>query len=164
NIPPILEPWRGWVLDAHPDANCPTSYRDAGSRSCVWLGALTLELGRTGGKFAADVDVYADSNLALPGGVDAWPSDVRANGAPLPITLLDDRPNARLAAGRYSITGTLRWTQMPDALSLPKQHGLLRLSVDGTSIAQPAFDGERLLLGKAAGAPGEVQNDSLTVR
>ena len=41
---------------------------------------------------------------------------------------------------------------MPDAISLPRQHGILRLTLEGAAIAQPLIEGERLWLGKAPGA------------
>jgi hypothetical protein len=53
---------------------------------------------------------------------------------------------------------------MPDAISLPRQHGILRLTLEGAAIAQPLIEGERLWLGKAPGAVGEVPNDTLTAR
>ncbi len=163
SIPPVLEPWRGWVLDAHPDVKCPPWYSSADQRACVWIGALTLDLGRDGGRFAMDVDAFADVNLFLPGGGDQWPEDVRSNGAAAAVTLLDARPNLHLAPGHYAISGTLHWTQMPDSLQLPEQYGLLRLSVDGVPVPQPLFDGGRLWLGKAAGGD-EATTDTLTVR
>ena len=102
--------------------------------------------------------------MTLPGGADQWPTDVRSNGGPALVTRLDDRPRLRLEPGRYSLNGAFAWNEMPDAISLPRQHGILRLALEGAAVAQPLIDGERLWLGKAPGAVGEVPNDSLTAR
>jgi len=164
SIPPVLEPWRGWVLDRHPELKCPPRFDNGQVRPCVWMSTLNLELGRTGGRFTVDVELFSDADVTLPGGPDQWPSDVRSNGAPAIVTRLNDRPRVRLTPGRYSLNGAFNWNEMPDAISLPRQHGILRLTLEGSAIAQPLIEGERLWLGKAPGAASEVPNDSLTAR
>ena len=54
--------------------------------------------------------------------------------------------------------------QLPDAIALPHQPGLLHLTIDGAAIAQPLIEGDRLWLGKATAATADLPNDSLTVR
>ncbi len=164
SIPPVLEPWRGWVLDRHPELKCPPRFDNGQVRPCVWMSTLNLDLGHEGGRFTIDVEVFSDTDVTLPGGADQWPRDVRSNGGPAIVTRLDDRPRIRLTPGRYSLNGAFDWTEMPDAISLPRQHGILRLTLEGAAIAQPLIDGERLWLGKAPGAASEVPNDSLTAR
>jgi len=164
SIPPVLEPWRGWVLDRHPELKCPPRFDNGQVRPCVWMSTLNLELGRTGGRFTVDVELFSDADVTLPGGPDQWPSDVRSNGAPAIVTRLNDRPRVRLTPGRYSLNGAFSWNEMPDAISLPRQHGILRLTLEGSAIAQPLIEGERLWLGKAPGSASEVPNDSLTAR
>src|SRR5262249_22130567 len=124
----------------------------------------TLELGRSGGRFATEIHVFADANVGLPGGAEQWPEDARSNNAPALVTALDNRPNLRLSPGHYGVTGTWRWAQLPDSIELPHQHGLLRVTIDGVAIRQPLFDGNRVWLGKGPAAPAAVPNDSLTVR
>jgi len=164
NVPAVLEPWRGWVLDRHPDAKCPPRFDDDKNRACVWIDSLTLELGRGGGKFATEIDVFADANVFLPGGAEQWPEETRSNNAPALVTTLDKRPNLHLAPGHYAVSGAWRWGKLPDSIELPRQHGLLRLSIDGAAVAQPLFDGSRVWLGKGPSAADAVANDSLTVR
>ena len=164
NIPAVLEPWRGWVLDSHPELKCPPRFDNGQIRPCVWMSTLNLDLGRTGGRFTVDVEVFSEADVTLPGGPDQWPTDVRSNGDPALVTRLNDRPRLRLEPGRYSLNGVFTWNEMPDAISLPRQHGILRLALEGAAVAQPLIEGERLWLGKAPGAVGEVPNDSLTAR
>lgn len=162
SIPPVLEPWRGWVLDRHPELQCPPRFDNGQVRPCVWMSTLNLDLGHTGGRFTIDVEVFSEADVTLPGGPDQWPRDVRSNSAPAIVTRLDDRPRLHLDPGRYSLNGSFDWSEMPDAISLPRQRGILRLTIDGTPVEQPLIDGERLWLGKAPGAANEVPNDSLT--
>ena len=164
SVPAVLEPWRAWVMDRHPDAKCPPRFDEAQNRSCVWIDSLTLELGRTGGKFAAEIDVFADANVFLPGSGDQWPADARSNNAPALVTARDGRPNLHLAPGHYSVTGSWQWAKLPDSIELPQQHGLLRMSIDGAAVPQPLFDGSRVWLGKGPTAATDVPNDTLTVR
>ena len=164
NVPAVLEPWRGWVMDRHTDAKCPPNFNDGNMRSCVWIDSLTLELGRSGGKFATEIDVFADANVFLPGSGDQWPADARSNNSPALVTARDGRPNLHLAPGHYSIIGSWQWTKLPDSIELPHQHGLLRVSIDGTAVPQPLFDGNRVWLGKGPTAAADVPNDTLTVR
>jgi hypothetical protein len=78
----VLEPWRGWVLDSHPELKCPPRFDNGQIRPCVWMSTLNLDLGRTGGRFTVDVEVFSEADVTLPGGPDQWPTDVRSNGGP----------------------------------------------------------------------------------
>ncbi len=164
SVPPVLEPWRGWVLDRHPEMKCPPRFDNGEVRPCVWMSTLNLELSHDGGRFSTDVDIFSEADVNLPGGPDQWPNDVRSNNGPAIVTRLNDRPRLHLAPGRYSVSGAFSWSELPDSISLPRQHGILRLTVEGAAIAQPLIEGDRLWLGKAPGAASDVPNDSLTVR
>ena len=167
NIPAVLEPWRGWVLDRHPDIQCPPQYDNAAIRTCVWMSALNLDLTKTAGRFSIDVELFGDADVILPGDADAWPDDVRSNGAPAVVTRLQDRPRLRLPPGRYTVTGTLHWSTLPDSLALPRQPGMLQVSIDGSPIPQPLIKAGRLWLGTnpaTSGPAANPPNDSLTAR
>ncbi len=162
NIPPVLEPWRGWVIEHHPEQQCPPRYDNGQVRPCVWMSTLNLDLGHTRRSVHDRRRGVQRSGRNAAGRPDQWPRDVRLNSAPAIVTRLDDRPRVHLEPGRYSINGSFDWSEMPDGISLPRQHGILRLTLDGAAVAQPLIDGERLWLGKAPGAANEVPNDSLT--
>ena len=163
-VPAVLEPWREWVLEKHPDQKCPPRYDNNALRPCVWMSSLTLDLTRAGGRFSIDVELFADASVLLPGGGDTWPSNVRANSGPGVVTSLDGRPRLDLGPGRYTVSGTYAWPKMPDNIFVPRQYGLLHLTVDGVAIPDPRQDGDTLLLGKSAVAGAEVPSDALTVR
>ena len=61
--------------------------------------------------------------------------------------------------GSLTLSGTFAWKDLPDSISLPRQHGLLRLTVDGATVAQPLIDGD-VVARKAAGAGDDVPNDA----
>ncbi len=167
NIPTVLEPWRGWVLDRHPDVQCPPRYDNASIRSCVWMSALKLDLTQAGGHFSIEVEVFANADVILPGDADEWPGDVTSNGAPAIVTRLKDLPRLRLPSGRYAIAGALHWNTLPDSLAVPRQPGALQLSIGGRAVAQPLIKNGRLWLGASpatSGATAELPNDSLTAR
>ena len=99
SVPAVLEPWRAWVLDGHPQIKCPPRFDDGAIRPCVWLSTLDLDVTHTGGRFTIDVETFADADVVLPGGADQWPVDVRADGAAAIVTRSEDRPRVRLAPG-----------------------------------------------------------------
>src|SRR5262245_50244866 len=113
-VPTVLEPWRAWVLEKHPDQNCPPRYDNSSLRPCVWMSSLALDLARSGGRFSIDVELFADASVLMPGGGDAWPANVRTNSGPGIVTNLNGRPRLELAPGRYTVTGTFTWPKMPD--------------------------------------------------
>ncbi len=160
----MLEPWRGWVLEKHREVQCPPRYDNGAIRACAWLSTLDVDLTHRGGRFTADVEAFAETDVLLPGGGDQWPNDVRSSSGPAIVTRLDDRPRVRLAPGRTTLTGAFVWKDLPDSIPLPRQHGLLALRVDGAVIAQPLIDGDKLWLGKGPGTGDAVPNDALTVR
>ena len=88
-IPESLEPWVPWVLEQGPNGRdrraCPLDARGV-NRLCAWSGLLQLELDAAGGRFEQVWELKAEDWVALPGDVDLWPQDVRADEEPLPIT------------------------------------------------------------------------------
>ena len=79
-----------------------------------------------------DVEVFSEADVTLPGGPDQWPTRRALElGA-------RHRDAARRPTARTPRTGPLQperqrssWSEMPDAISLPRQHGILRLTLDG---------------------------------
>ena len=119
---------------------------------CAWPQALTLSVDSRGGKFAQDWEVYADSWVALPGDEQNWPRDVQVNKAAAALVLHDGRPQLRLAAGHYALSGQFQWASRPQQLLIPGQTGILKLSVDGQAVAQPERPGEAVSFGKPRSA------------
>ncbi|MCC7413156.1 MAG: hypothetical protein IT495_16190 [Gammaproteobacteria bacterium] len=136
-VPAPLRPWVDWVLRDAPGHGCPFAYQDYASRTCVWPGTVTLDLGERGGRFGVVARVYERGWLSLPGDAAHWPQEVTANGQPLAVLPRDGRPAADLEPGQYRIEGKFAWQRMPESLSLASGTGLVHLSIRGESVAFP---------------------------
>src|SRR5437763_1520948 len=90
---------------------------------CGWDGA------GAGGKFELTVTVFHESWVPLPGDAKVWPVDVKADGAVLPVVERDGGPAVKLLAGTIQLEGAFRWSAIPQRITVPKQIGLLALSI-----------------------------------
>ncbi|MTW20626.1 hypothetical protein [Allochromatium palmeri] len=142
-VPESLKPWVPWVLEQGPNGldrrACPLDARGV-NRLCAWPGLLTLELDAGGGRFEQVWELKAEDWVALPGDVESWPQDVRADETPLPVVARAGRPSARLPAGRHRLTGRFQWHERPESLPLPPETGLLTLALDGRAPITPRLD------------------------
>ena len=155
-VPPGLQGWEGWVLQGSEYRRCPFLFAQDPSQQasyrCAWPGRLQLKLNARGGQFSQRWQVFADSWVALPGNLETWPRDVRANNTAAAVVERDGRPQLRLVAGDYQISGRFEWSVRPESLDIAAQSGLIDLSVDGQKIAQPERPGGGVALGRAAQA------------
>ncbi|NEV60889.1 NnrS family protein [Thiorhodococcus minor] len=164
-IPPALRPWATWVLEQDPEGEdrraCPISGPE-GARICAWPGRLRLELDAAGGRFEQSWRLYAEDWVPLPGDAETWPLDARAGAAAVPVVWRDGHPVVRLPAGRHALSGGFRWSQRPESLVLPKEVGLVDLSLDGQVQPMPRLgrDG-RLWLREPGQAAGAAEGDAL---
>jgi hypothetical protein len=161
HVPAALEPWRPWVLDAHPEHACPYAIEQDAARPCVWPTHLALDVGAAGGRFELDVEVMRETFVALPGDAAAWPLDVTVAGSPVTVTARDGVPQALLAPGRHRLAGRFAWLERPQALRLPALVARTTLRVDGRDLPVHVEDG-RVVLGAAGTAA--TQQDTLRVR
>ncbi len=155
-IPPGLQGWEGWVLHGSEYRRCPFLFAQDPSQEssyrCAWPGRLQLSVNGAGGQFSQRWQVFADSWVLLPGNLEAWPRDVRANNAPAAVVVREGRPQLRLAAGDYQISGRFAWAARPENLEIAAQSGVIDLTVDGQRIAQPQRPGGAVTLGKSTRA------------
>jgi hypothetical protein len=163
-VPPALEPWRNWVLEAHPEQACPPDFSRADARQCVWVRRLDLAVSGNGGSFTLDAELFARGDVVLPGDAERWPAAVTVEGRPAVVTAREQRPRLRLEPGRYRVTGSFAWGKLPDSIRVPRQLGLLRLAVDGEERLAPLLEGDVLWLGRSAAAVPSGTADSLEAR
>lgn len=135
-IPPELRGWREWVLHDHPDIQCPHLYNQA-QRTCVWPARIDLQLGRAGGQFELEVETFAAAWVVLPGADGVWPERVTNRGTAVAVVQRDGKPQVYLPAGQYLLSGVWSWQAMPRTLPVPQASGLLSLSIDGNTVANP---------------------------
>ena len=177
SLPPGLAGWEDWVLQGREFRRCPffaTSMPgEASSHRCAWPEPLTLTVDAHRGAFSQRWLVYADSWASLPGDLTHWPEDVRIDGAAAPVVARDGIPAVRLGPGTHALSGRFAWETRPEALPIAAETGIVELTVDGRSIAQPERPNGAVWLGRrrAAEQPAalEVQvyrlvQDELPVR
>ena len=125
---PALEPWRDWVLHAHPQAGCPVAISAGGETQCAWPGLLRISVSNEGAHFEQHWQLFREAVAWLPGDAQHWPQQVTVNGRAQAVTSQGDRPVVKLAAG----LGMDRWGRRREALGRdarrvgtwrPRSHG-----------------------------------------
>lgn len=162
SVPPPLQPWVDWVLQAHPEAACPVRY-DSARHECLWPGRLSLTVTRIGVGFVQSVHAAAPTRMALPGGHGQWPASVQIDEREAAVVEVDGRPVVALEAGDHTVVGHIPWARVPDALLLPPAVGLVDLTRDGQPVEDLQWRDGRLWLreqGRPADSPGAPE-DSL---
>jgi hypothetical protein len=49
-------------------------------------------------------------------------------------------PSVKLAAGYYRLEGAFRWNEIPQSIPLPREIGILALTIEGTAVESPQWD------------------------
>lgn len=163
-IPELLKNWESWATWGDTTRDCPRPYMDAKKPLCLWPSKLALNVDKTSGRFAFGVTVYAETWVPLPGGDALWPQEVKANGAPVPVVEHQGRASVLLAAGTWAIEGSFHWNEIPQRITLPKEIGILSLTLDGKPVAAPIWDANGLLWLKRDGSTEETDKDFLSVK
>jgi hypothetical protein len=163
-IPAPLRGWEQWATWDDADRVCPTPYRDPDKPLCFWPSRLTLEMEPTAGRFELEVTVFSESWLPLPGDGTVWPHEVKANGTAQPIVEHVGRPSVKLPAGVFRVEGDYRWSEVPATLAIPKEIGILALTLQGVVVESPAWDAEGNLWLKRDGATEQADADFLGIK
>ncbi|MBL8917564.1 MAG: hypothetical protein JNJ54_01775 [Myxococcaceae bacterium] len=162
-LPAALKDWQAWVLHAEKEAGCPF-LNGAEARICAWPGRLALSLDDKGGRFTQAFRVYREAWLSLPGDPRRWPQDVKVDGkAAVVVPGADGQPTVKLVEGEHQVTGDFVWDALPEALLVPRDTGLVALTLKGAEVTLPNRDDEgRVFLQKESTAKEEEDLD-LTV-
>lgn len=144
-IPPALHGWIPWVTPTAADWRCPVRYNEPQRRHCLWPTALSLELDQQGGHFSQQSHNDAEGWLILPGDRRYWPQEVQLDGQPVPVLEREQRPAVKTPEGEHRLTGRFFWSELPEALRIPPNAGLLDLMLEGESVALPRLEGEGVL-------------------
>lgn len=163
-IPKSLEEWKPWVLEKHPELNCPFQF-NSDNRTCHWYSGLTIEANDKGAKFTQRIEVYKSDWISLPGSASLWPHNISSNQTKLTTRDRNGIPEVYLTPGVHQITGSLSWSEMPRTMSIPAQTGLIQLTLNGKSVNNPALEGSNQLW-LANNQPKNVaaHQDALNVR
>lgn len=163
-IPKSLEEWKPWVLEKHPDINCPFLFNDE-DRNCSWPSELRIDANDRGAQFALHVEVFKPEWVALPGGANLWPTDLSDNGTKIAVRDQAGHPQVYLTTGTHDLKGELHWSEMPRTLPIPETIGIVQLTLQGKAIASPALEnGNELLLMANQKQNATAHQDSFEVR
>ena len=152
-VPDDLKPWQDWVLQGKEYRNCPFFF-SSGAESedhfiCAWPDRLGLAVDAEGGRFNQDWTVYAAEEwVPLPGDAAHWPQQVSVNGRVIEVIARDAVPSIRLAPGTWTVGGRFEWDERPRTLRVPRESGLIDLSIDDETIVRPQRNGRDLWLGE----------------
>ncbi len=163
-IPEPLKAWTGWATWDDADHACPSPYQDPTKHLCFWPTRLALEIDSTSGRFNMGVTVFSDTWIPLPGDGGAWPVEVKADGALLPVVEHGGHPSVKLPAGAHRLEGAYRWNEVPPKILLPREIGILELTVEGKPVELPAWDADGVLWLKRSGSTEEADKDFLGVK
>ncbi len=166
DVPEPLQPWTKWVLYGESDYQCPFVYSSHRQRTCAWPSELSLALTNTRGRFTQQWQVYQETWIMLPGDEQHWPQAVRLNEQPALVIARQQRPAIRLEPGRYRISGEFVWDNLPEALQIPPETGLVSLSVNNQPVQFPdlARNGRLWLRERDTGKKGAGEGDKLELQ
>ncbi|OQW91926.1 MAG: hypothetical protein BWK79_15780, partial [Beggiatoa sp. IS2] len=164
-IPTALQPWINWVLYDYPDYTCPRYYNESTSPGlitsgklngiCQWPAYLALIVTANRAEFKQTWQLYHAGWVALPGDADHWPQDVQVDKAQILVADRAGVPSVYLPEGQITLTGQFLWEQRPENLPVPKNTGLIELTLEGTVIPTPELDEEGRLWLRQRGGQNE---------
>jgi hypothetical protein len=164
-VPDPLKPWVGWVLYGEEERRCPPLHGQPQTHRCVWPSELNLNLDARGGHFTLRVQTDLATWTTLPGDALRWPREVTVDGKPALLAMRDEVPALWLPAGSHEIAGRFQWERLPENLGLPRDAGLIGLTVNGRAQPVPVFDADgRLWLQAAQRAERADVVNALTLR
>jgi hypothetical protein len=165
DVPEALLPWRNWVLYGEEFRACPVRNgeqpQQAASHLCAWPGSLRMDVGPAGAEFSQAWTLYADDWVPLPGNAEYWPGGVTVDGNAQAVVTRGGRAMLRLTRGTHRVAGELAWATRPASITIPAETGLVALTLNGQTVANPEIDGGTLWLGLRPDA--DVEEDRLDV-
>jgi hypothetical protein len=161
-IPDALKGWQDWALWGLADKKSPTPYCDQENHLSFWPSRLAVSAGKDSGSFEVTVTVFAPSWVALPGGAEAWPLSVSLDGRVVPVVEHEKRPSLYLQPGTHRIDGKFLWDSLPQRLSVPREIGLLDLTLEGKPVESPLWDAKGDLWLKRDGTARQGEKDFLS--
>jgi hypothetical protein len=90
--------------------------------------------------------------------------EVKSHGALLPVVEHDGRPAIKLTPGSYDVEGSYKWNQMPGKIPVPREIGILVLSIEGTQVEVPDWDTEGILWLERNRSAEEADKDFLGIK
>ncbi len=139
-IPQPLHQWQAWALWDHKELGCPTPFNAHEQPICFWPSKLKIETNKRGAEWNAEIQVFAESWVLLPGDDGMWPVNVSVNDEPAPVLNHNGGPAVQLPLGLHAMRGKFQWQETPEKIAIPRNFGIVDLSVEGATIDQPNWD------------------------
>lgn len=140
DVPEPLRPWVKWVLLGHEQQRCPFLYNNGDQHWCSWPSRLELQLTDQRGAFTQHWLVLIDGWVPLPGDGTHWPQEVRLDTQPVLVSERAGVPSVYVQTGDHTLSGVFLWDTLPEALPIPRETGLVTLTVNNTIIDFPDLD------------------------
>lgn len=164
-VPTQLESWRGWVQKGLEFRNCTMISYSAGvsndDYACLWPGLLEIRANANGAEVSQHWQVDIDAWVPLPGNSEHWPRQVTVDGRPA-VVVDREGPQVWMEAGDHDLRANLAWDDRPQSIDVPALIAVVRLVVDGNSVAPLQRSGNQLTLGRGKATTTEA--DSLDLR
>lgn len=128
----VKTPWEQWVIDRHPDLNCPWLPSADKKKICNWPGEFIGQIVDDGMLFEMSVQVFStDALINLPGSKGNWPTDVTVNQENAAVIDNNGTPKLHLDKGTHIIRGRFLWQEIPSRIALSDTIGLVKVLKDG---------------------------------
>lgn len=162
--PKSLEEWKPWVLEKHPEMNCPILFND-NIRTCAWNSELRIAATNTGATFTLRTETFSEQWISLPGNSTFWPQQINLNNNKINVRDNEGIAEILLPAGNHIISGEFHWKELPRTLQVPQQTGIIQLSLNGKPVAAPSIEnGNELWLSANETQTATAHQDTMNVR
>ncbi len=155
-IPDDLKPWKQWVLHNKDNEFCPFEYNNLKNKHCSWLSTINLDLSNDSGKFSIQGILFKEQWILIPGQNHCWPVSVFQQKKSLPVIEKQNHPAIFLPEGEFHITGQFLYADLPKAIWIPENTGILSLKLNGKTIHDPFISKDYRLWLRA----GNIKNPS----
>jgi hypothetical protein len=152
-VPDPLKPWTAWALDGV--ERCPIFNDHADQSRCAWPARLELVLGDHGGTFTQRWHLDGAASVPLPGDAKRWPTSVDVDGKAALVVTSGGEPRVSLEPGEHTLRGSFAWDSLPESLVVPKETGLLTLTLRGAAVASPNRDAQGIVWFQKTGTSEE---------
>lgn len=161
-VPQALQPWVSWSLFGYEQNVCPL-FEGGSDTLCAWSSVLNLRLNDKSGQFEQKWTLDKESTVPLPGDTKHWPISVTVDGQGGTLLSKEDRPYAHLTKGSHTLSGNFFWDSLPESFAIPRETGILNLTVQGKPIDFPKVDAEGLIWLKEEELPAASGEQTLEV-
>ncbi len=163
-IPAALKPWESWATWNDRQKNSPTPFNDRNRPLDFWPSVLNLTVEASGGNFQLGLTVFSETWVPLPGSAALWPQNVKVDGVAQPVIERHGVPVVKAAPGTSRIEGSFPWTAIPQSLPLPKEIGILELTLEGLLVTNPSWGVDGTLWLKRDASTEQADKDFLSVK